>query len=119
MEERQRRQFSGRHTCTHQCTESRKIFPGPGNKSKDWKSLTDLCSALPEAAQSKYDGPLILLNHLDGDDDAAEEEDMFMNMFTLIQRQREMGRVTRMQRMEMPVRRKAAGPGPSGSAEGP
>ena len=37
--------------------------------------------------------------------------------YTLMMRQRERGRVTRMQMMEMPVRRKAAGPGPSGSAE--
>ena len=37
-------------------------------------------------------------------------------VMTLMQRQRDKGRVTRMAMIETPVRKKAAGPGPSGSA---
>ena len=37
-------------------------------------------------------------------------------VMTLMQRQRDKGRVTRMTMIETPVRKKAAGPGPSGAA---
>ena len=42
---------------------------------------------------------------------------MMLKKLTLIQRQSDNGRVTRITIIETPVRKNAAGPGPSGSAE--
>ena len=42
---------------------------------------------------------------------------LMLKKLTLIQRQSDNGRVTRITMIETPVRKNAAGPGPSGSAE--